>query len=173
VINKEVKTSAEKQAWVSLLISTYNIYHYHLLPRCFSIVLQSLLLPSSSASYYILADISGSRERHRWKLQFIRRSPYLQKCYTASIKYKQLRILKMATRFIAYNLKLIKEKYISKSLCKSTLKEFSTFNNNQLIKRSLLLVRVSTIKSDFFTQKVNKNNKIIIKGTLTHYIYYC
>jgi hypothetical protein len=79
----------------------------------------------------------------------------------------------MATRFIAYNLKLIKEKYISKSLCKSTLKEFSTFNNNQLIKRSLLLVRVSTIKSDFFTQKVNKNNKIIIKGTLTHYIYYC
>jgi hypothetical protein len=48
MINREVKTSAEEQAWVSPLISTYNIYHYHLLPRCFSIVLQSLLLPSSS-----------------------------------------------------------------------------------------------------------------------------
>jgi hypothetical protein len=41
-----------------LLISTYNIYHYHLLLYYFSIVLQSLLLPSSQpatlqlASYY-------------------------------------------------------------------------------------------------------------------------
>ena len=45
-----------------LLTSTHNLYHYPLVLRCFSIVLQSLLLPSSSpasspatlrlASYY-------------------------------------------------------------------------------------------------------------------------
>jgi len=54
-----------------------------------------------------------------WKLQSIRRSPCLQKCYTASIKNKQLKILKMATCFIAYVLKLTKEKHIIKSAIKS------------------------------------------------------
>jgi hypothetical protein len=53
----------------------------------------------------------------------------------------------MATRFIAYVLKLTKEKYIVKSLCKSTLKEFSTSNNNQLIKRNSISIKV--IESDF------------------------
>ena len=122
---------------------------------------------------HIFSGHSGSGERHSWKLQSIRRSPCPQKCHTASIKYKQLRILKMATRFIAYDLKLMKEKYISKSLCKSTLKEFGTSNNNQSIKRNPLPVRVSAMESDSLTQKVNRDDRIMIEGTLTHYIYHC
>jgi hypothetical protein len=116
---------------------------------------------------HIFGRHSYSGERHSWKLQSIRRSPCPQKCYTASIKYKQLRILKMATRFIAYLPKPTKEKHISKSLCKSILKEFSTFDNNQLIKQNPILVKVSAIKSDFLIQKVNSDNTIIVKGILT------
>jgi hypothetical protein len=55
----------------------------------------------------------------------------------------------MATRFITYVLKPTKTKDNSKLLFKSTLKEFSTSNNNQLLTRNLLPIKVSTIESDF------------------------
>jgi hypothetical protein len=123
------------------------------------------------------ADISGSGERHSWKLRSIRRSPCPQKCHTASIKYKQLRILKMATpfatRFITYVPKPTMEKHISKSLCKSTLKDFSTSDNNQPIERNPVPVRISAIESDFLTQEVNGNDRMMVQGTLTHCIYRC
>jgi hypothetical protein len=54
-----------------------------------------------------------------------------------------------ATYFITYVLKLTKEKHISKLLCKSMLKDFSTFNNNQLIKRNPVPIKISAIESDF------------------------
>jgi hypothetical protein len=98
---------------------------------------------------HIFGGHSGSGERHSWKLQSIRRSPCPQKCHTASIKYKQLRILKMATRFIAYVPKPTKENHISKSLCKSTLKEFSTSDNN------------------------HGDDGIMVEGMLTHHISCC
>ena len=79
----------------------------------------------------------------------------------------------MATRFIAYLPKLTKEKHISKSLCKSTLKEFSTSNNNQPIERNPMPIKVSAIESDFLIQKVNKDDAIMVQGTLAHYIYRC
>jgi hypothetical protein len=79
----------------------------------------------------------------------------------------------MATCFIAYVPKPTKEKHISKSLCKSTFKEFSTLDNNQLIKRNPIPVKVSAIKSDFLIQKVNRDDGIIVKGILTHYISCC
>jgi hypothetical protein len=107
---------------------------------------------------HIFGGHSSSGERHSWKLQSIRRSPCPQKCHTASIKYKQLRILKMATRFIAYLPKPTKEKHISKSLYKSTLKEFSTSNNNQ---------------SDFLIQKVNGDDAIMVEGIPIHHISCC
>jgi hypothetical protein len=55
----------------------------------------------------------------------------------------------MATRFIAYIPKLMKEKHISKSLYKSMLKEFSTSNNNQPIEWNPIPIKVSAIESDF------------------------
>ena len=79
----------------------------------------------------------------------------------------------MATRFIAYVPKPTKEKHISKSLCKSTLKEFSTSNNNQLIKRNPVPIKVSAIESDFLIQKVNGDDGIMVEGTLTHHISRC
>jgi hypothetical protein len=79
----------------------------------------------------------------------------------------------MTTRFIAYVPKPTKEKHIIKSLCKSTLKEFSTSDNNQSMERHLLPVRVSAIESDFLTQKVNGDDGIVLEGTLKHHIYRC
>ena len=122
---------------------------------------------------HIFGGHSGSGERHSWKLQSIRRSPCPQKCHTASIKYKQLRILKMATRFINYVPKPTKEKHISKSLCKSTLKEFSTSDNNQPIEQNPMPVKVSAIDSDFLIQKVNGDDVIMVEGILTHHISRC
>jgi hypothetical protein len=91
------------------------------------------------------ADIAVVENDIRWKLQSIRRSPYLQKCYTTSIKNKQLRILKMATCFIAYVPKPTKEKHIIKS----------------------------AIESEFLIQKANRDDGIMVEGTLTHYISRC
>jgi hypothetical protein len=79
----------------------------------------------------------------------------------------------MAARFITYVPKPTKEKHISKLLCKSTLKEFSTSNNSQLIKRNPVPVKVSAIESDFLIQKVNRDNGIIVEGILIHYISCC
>ena len=79
----------------------------------------------------------------------------------------------MATHFIAYVLKLMKEKHISKLLCKSTLKEFNTSNNNQLIERNPIPIKVPTIESDFLIQKANGDDGIMVEGTLTHYISCC
>jgi hypothetical protein len=76
----------------------------------------------------------------------------------------------MATRFIAYLPKPTKEKHISKSLYKSTLKEFSTSNNNQLIERNPIPVKVFAIESDFIIQKVNRDDAIIVEGIFTHHI---
>ena len=90
-----------------------------------------------------------------------------------STKYKQLRILKMATRFIAYVPKPTKEKHISKSLCKSTFKEFSTSDNNRPIERNPVPVKVSAIESDFLIQKVNRDDGIMVEGILTHHISRC
>jgi hypothetical protein len=59
----------------------------------------------------------------------------------------------MATRFITYVPKPTKEKHISKSLYKSTLKEFSTSDNNQLIERNNMPVKVSAIENDFLIQE--------------------
>jgi hypothetical protein len=122
---------------------------------------------------HIFGGHSGSGERHSWKLQSIRRSPCPQKCHTASVKYKQLRILKMATRFIAYVPKPTKEKHIGKSLCKNTLKEFSTSDNNQPIERNSVPVKVSAIESDFLIRKVNADDGVMIEGTLPHHISRC
>jgi hypothetical protein len=79
----------------------------------------------------------------------------------------------MATRFIAYVPKPTKEKHISKSLCKSTLKDFSTSDNNQPIERNPMPVRISAIESDFLIQEVNGNDGMMVQGTLTQYIYRC
>jgi hypothetical protein len=79
----------------------------------------------------------------------------------------------MAAHFITYIPKLTKEKHISKLLCKSMLKEFSTSNNSQLIKRNPMPIKVSAIKSDFLIQKVNRDNGIIVEGILIHYISCC
>ena len=79
----------------------------------------------------------------------------------------------MATRFITYVPKPTKEKHISKSLCKSTLKEFSTSDNNQPIERNPMPVKVSAIESDFLIQKVNGDDGIMVEGILTHHISRC
>jgi hypothetical protein len=79
----------------------------------------------------------------------------------------------MATHFIAYVPKPTKENHISKSLCKSTLKEFSTSDNNQPIERNPMPVKVSTIESDFLIPKVNGEDGIIVEGILIHHISYC
>jgi hypothetical protein len=73
----------------------------------------------------------------------------------------------MATRFIAYIPKPTKEKHISRSLCESTLKEFSTSDNNQPIERNPVPVRDSAIESDFLLQKVNRTDGMMVQGTLT------
>jgi hypothetical protein len=122
---------------------------------------------------HIFSRYSSSGERHSWKLQSIRRSPCPQKCYTASIKYKQLRILKIATCFIAYVPKLTKEKHIIKLLYKSILKEFSTSDNNQPIEQNPVSVKVSAIESDFLIQKVNRDDRIMVEGILIHHISCC
>ena len=70
----------------------------------------------------------------------------------------------MATCFIAYVPKPMNKKYIIKSLCKSTLKEFSTSDNNQPIERNPMLVKESAIESDFLIQKANRDDGIIVKG---------
>jgi hypothetical protein len=80
---------------------------------------------------------------------------------------------KITTYFITYVLKLTKTKDNSKPLFKSTLKELSTSNNNQLLTRNLLPVKVSTIECDFLIQKANGNDGMTIQGTLTHYFYRC
>jgi hypothetical protein len=116
---------------------------------------------------------SDSGEPNSWKLQSIRRSLCPQKCYTASIKYNQLRILKIAICFIVYIPKLTKEKHISRLLYKSILKEFSTSDNNQSIEQNPVSVRDSVIESDFLLQKVNRNDKMMVQGTLIQYIYRC
>ena len=77
----------------------------------------------------------------------------------------------MATRFIAYVPKPTKEKHISKSFCKNTLKELST-SNNQPIEQNPLPVRVSPMESNFLIQE-NGDDGIIVEGTLTHHIYRC
>jgi hypothetical protein len=69
---------------------------------------------------------------------------------------------KMTTCFITYIPKPTKAIHSSKPLCKSTLKEFSTSNNNQLSTRNPLPVKVSAIESDFFIQKVNGNDGILV-----------
>jgi hypothetical protein len=76
----------------------------------------------------------------------------------------------MATRYVP---KPTKEKHSSKPLYKTTLKEFSTSNNNQPIKRNHLPIRVSAIESDFLMQKLNGDDEIMIEGTLTHCMYCC
>jgi len=78
----------------------------------------------------------------------------------------------MTTRFITYVPKLTKMKDNSKPLFKSTLKELGTSDNNQLLTRNLLPVKVSAIESDLI-QKANGNDGMTIQGTLAHYFYYC
>ena len=111
------------------------------------------------------ADIAAVVDDIARKWQSIRRLPCPQKCHTASIKYEQLRILKIATRFITYVPKPTKEKHISKSLCKSTLKDFSTSNNNQPIQRNPMPVKIPAMESDSFIQGVNRNDRLIVQGT--------
>jgi hypothetical protein len=94
---------------------------------------------------HIFGRHSGSGERHSWKLESIRRSPCPQKYHIESIKYKQLRILKIATCFIAYILKLMKEKHIIKF----------------------------AIEGEFLIQKANRDDGIMVEGTLTHHISRC
>lgn len=79
----------------------------------------------------------------------------------------------MATHFIAYVPKPTKEKHISKSLCKSMLKEFNTSDNNQPIERNPMPIKVSAIESGFLIQKVNRNDRIMVEGILTYYISHC
>jgi hypothetical protein len=80
---------------------------------------------------------------------------------------------KMTTRFITYVPKPTKAKDNSKPLCKSTLKELSTSDNNQLLTRNPLPVKVSAMESDFLIQKANGNDGMLVQGTLAHYIYHC
>jgi hypothetical protein len=87
---------------------------------------------------------------------------------------KQLIIpFKMTTRFITYVPKPTKTKDSSKPLCKSTLKEFSTSDSNQLPTRNPLPVKVSAMENDFLIQKANGNDGIMVQGTPAHYIYRC
>jgi hypothetical protein len=79
----------------------------------------------------------------------------------------------MTTRFITYVPKPTKAIDRSKPLCKSTLKEFSTLDNNQLSTRNPLPVKVSVMESDFLIQKANGNDGILVQGTPAHYIYRC
>lgn len=79
----------------------------------------------------------------------------------------------MTTRFITYVPKLTKAIHSSKPLCKSTLKEFSTSDNNQLSTRNPLPVKVSAMETAFLMQKVNGNDGMMVQGTLAHYIYHC
>jgi hypothetical protein len=80
---------------------------------------------------------------------------------------------KMATRFITYVPKPTKAIHSSKPLCKSTLKEFSTSDNNQPTTQNPLPVKVSAIESDFLIQKVNRDDAIIVEGILTYHISRC
>jgi hypothetical protein len=73
---------------------------------------------------------------------------------------------KMTTRFITYVPKLTKTKDNNKPLCKSTLKELGTSDNNQLLVRNPLHVKVSVIESDFLTQKANRNEGVMVQGTI-------
>ena len=53
------------------------------------------------------------------------------------------------------------------------LKEFSTSNNNQLIERNPVPIKVSAIESDFLIQKVNRDDRIMVEGILRHLISCC
>jgi hypothetical protein len=79
----------------------------------------------------------------------------------------------MATRFIAYVPKPTKEKHVGESLYKSTHKEFSTSDNNQLIEQNPAPDKVSATESDFLIQKVNGDDGIVVESILTHYISRC
>ena len=83
--------------------------------------------------------------------------------------YKQLILpLKIANCFIPYVPKPTNKKYNNKLLCKNVPKQPSTVNSNQQIKQNSMLIRASAVGSDLLIQKVIKDNKIIIKGMLTH-----
>jgi hypothetical protein len=79
----------------------------------------------------------------------------------------------MANCFIPCVPKPTNEKYSSKPLCKNVPKEFSIFDNSQQIKRNSVFIKVSTVDSDLFMQKVNTDKGIIAKGMLTRHILLC
>jgi hypothetical protein len=78
----------------------------------------------------------------------------------------------MANRFIPYVPKLTNKKYSSKPLCKNVPKQPSTVDSGQ-IKRNSVPIRASAVDSDVPTQKVNRDNRIIVGGTLTLHISSC
>jgi hypothetical protein len=86
-----------------------------------------------------------------------------------SHNYKQLILLKMANRFIAYVPKLTKEKR-SRPLCKSVPKEFGTFDNSQQTERNSMLTRAFAVESDLPVEKMNRDNGIMVGGTLPQHI---
>jgi hypothetical protein len=79
----------------------------------------------------------------------------------------------MTTCFITYVPKPTKTKDSSKPLCKSSLKELSTSDNNQLPTQNPLPVKVSDMEGDFLTQKANGNDEVMAQGTRARYIYRC
>jgi hypothetical protein len=79
--------------------------------------------------------------------------------------YKQLILpFKIANCFIPYIPKLTNEKHSSKPPCKSVPKQPSTVGSSQQIERNSTPIRAPAEDSDLLMQKVNRDNRIIVRG---------